>query len=174
MEYVFGDFVHVPDWYQCLSPCFRKLVSAILLLLYSHLSKKVVCEIYMPRGTLLCKKQEPDFIILYIYSYFEKGCRKKCTRQSRKVLWVVLRSLFFIAILKEWHERPWTLFPSAKGSSKSRFDSYSVRNSVLIISHITFRDCRMHIFSDNLSRNSCILYNNTAGCKRAFQSKTTI
>ena len=43
-----------------------------------------------------------------------------------------------------------------KESSKSRFDSYSVRNSVLIISHITFRDCRVHIFSDNLSRNSCI------------------
>ena len=42
-----------------------------------------------------------------------------------------------------------------KESNKSRFDSYSVRNSVLIISHITFRDCRMHIFSDNLSRNSC-------------------
>ena len=32
---------------------------------------------------------------LCIYSYFEKGCRKKCTRQSRKVLWVVLSSLFF-------------------------------------------------------------------------------
>ena len=43
-----------------------------------------------------------------------------------------------------------------KESSKSRFDSYSVRNSVLIISHIKFRDCRVHIFSDNLSRNSCI------------------
>ena len=43
-----------------------------------------------------------------------------------------------------------------KESNKSRFDSYSVRNSVLIISHITFRDCRVHIFSDNLSRNSCI------------------
>ena len=40
-----------------------------------------------------------------------------------------------------------------KESNKSRFDSYSVRNSVLIISHITFRDCRAHIFSDNLSRN---------------------
>ena len=25
----------------------------------------------------------------------------------------------------------------------------------MIISHITFRDCRVHIFSDNLSRNSC-------------------
>ena len=43
-----------------------------------------------------------------------------------------------------------------KESNKSRFDSYSVRNSVLIISHITFQDCRVHIFSDNLSRNSCI------------------
>ena len=33
-------------------------------------------------------------------------------------------------------------------SNKSRFDSYStvVRKSVLIISHITFRDCRLHVF----------------------------
>ena len=43
-----------------------------------------------------------------------------------------------------------------KESNKNRFDIYSVRNSVLIISHITFRDCRAHMFSDNLSRNSCI------------------
>ena len=33
-----------------------------------------------------------------------------------------------------------------KESNKSRFDSYSVRNSVLLISHTTFRDCRVHIF----------------------------
>ena len=44
-----------------------------------------------------------------------------------------------------------------KESSKSRFDSYSVRNRVLIISHITFRDCQVHLFSDNLFRNSCIM-----------------
>ena len=43
-----------------------------------------------------------------------------------------------------------------KESNKSRFGSYNVRNSVLIISHVTFRDCRVHIFSDNLSRNICI------------------
>ena len=43
-----------------------------------------------------------------------------------------------------------------KEINKSSFDSYSVRNSVLIIPHITFRDCRVHIFFDNLSRNSCI------------------
>ena len=46
-----------------------------------------------------------------------------------------------------------------KESNKSSFDSYSVRNSVLIISHITFRDCRvMRIFTDNLSRNSWIVH----------------
>ena len=48
--------------------------------------------------------------------------------------------------------------PALKESSKIKFDSYSARNSVLIISNITFRDCRVHIFSDNLSRNSCIFY----------------
>ena len=33
-----------------------------------------------------------------------------------------------------------------KESNKTKFDSYSVRNSVLIISHITFPDCCTHIF----------------------------
>ena len=43
-----------------------------------------------------------------------------------------------------------------KESNKSRFNSYSVRKIVLIISHFTFRDCRLHFFSDSLSRNSSI------------------
>ena len=43
-----------------------------------------------------------------------------------------------------------------KESHKNRFDSYSVRNSELIVSHITFRNCRVHNFSKNLPRNSCI------------------
>ena len=42
-----------------------------------------------------------------------------------------------------------------KESNKSRFDGYCVRNSVLIISHVTFRDCRVHIVSNNLSWNCC-------------------
>ena len=50
-----------------------------------------------------------------------------------------------------------------KESNKSRLNSYSVRNSVLITSHITFRDCRVHSFSDNLSRNNCI-FNPLHGC----------
>ena len=43
-----------------------------------------------------------------------------------------------------------------KESNKRNFDNYSVRNSVLIISLFTFRDCCVHIFADNLSKNSCI------------------
>ena len=96
-------------------------------------------------------------ICILVYSYFEKGCRKKCTRQSRKVLWVILRSLFF----KESQDRMAReamdiCLRVLKESNKSRFDSYKVRNRVLIISHITFRDCRVQIFSDNLSRNGCM------------------
>ena len=45
-----------------------------------------------------------------------------------------------------------------KESNKSRFSSYSIRNNVLIIYHIAFWDCRVHIFCDNLSWNSSILY----------------
>ena len=37
-------------------------------------------------------------------------------------------------------------------SKKSIFDSYNIRNILLIISHINLRDCRLHIFSDSLSR----------------------
>ena len=37
-------------------------------------------------------------------------------------------------------------FRVLKESNKNRFDSYSVRNSVLIISQITFRNFRVHIF----------------------------
>ena len=42
-----------------------------------------------------------------------------------------------------------------KESNKSRFESYSRQEQC--IDHIPYyRDCRVHIFSDNFSRNSCI------------------
>ena len=50
-----------------------------------------------------------------------------------------------------------------KESNKRRFDSYSVWNSVLIVSHTTFRDRRVHIFADNLSRNSCMRHEYLCG-----------
>ena len=60
--------------------------------------------------------------------------------------------------LKELHGRPRTYVCECQRKVKKLvLTATVVRNSVLIISHITFRDCRVHIFSDNLSRNSCIL-----------------
>ena len=53
-----------------------------------------------------------------IYSYFEKGCRKKCTRQSRKVLWVVLSALFFKEIWKNGTGGHGHMFASAKGKQQ--------------------------------------------------------
>ena len=89
-----------------------------------------------------------------VYSYFEKGCREKVHARIPKGI----VGCFEFAVprnFKEWHERPWKVcFRVLKESNKSRFDSYSVNNSVLIMSHITFRDCRLHIFSDSLSRNT--------------------
>ena len=81
-----------------------------------------------------------------ICSHFEKSCQKKRSRQPRKVLWVVLSSLFFKKFERMAREAMDICLWVLKESNKSRFDSYSVRNSVLIISHITFRDCRVHIF----------------------------
>ena len=49
------------------------------------------------------------------YSYFEKGCRKKCTQQSLKVLWVVLSSLLFKEVWKKLNDtRGGSMFASAK------------------------------------------------------------
>ena len=61
------------------------------------------------------------------------------------------------------------MLASAKGTTKVGSTATVVRNSVLIISHITFRgSCRVHIFSDNLSRNSCI--HNRQSNKQVFFS----
>ena len=56
---------------------------------------------------------------IFVYSYFEKVCRKKCTRQSRKVLWVVLSSMFFKEI---WMNGTRGHGRVCEGSNKSRFD----------------------------------------------------
>ena len=53
-----------------------------------------------------------------VYSYFEKGCRKKCTRRSRRALWVVLSALFFKEIGKKGTEGHGQVFTSAKGKQQ--------------------------------------------------------
>ena len=60
--------------------------------------------------------------------------------------------------LKQGHERPRKYVRKCRWKA-TRVGSTAtvVRNSVLIISLNTFWGCRVHIFSDNRSRNSCIL-----------------
>ena len=97
--------------------------------------------------------------MIHAYSYFEKSCRKKCTPQSRKALLVVLSSLFFKEILKELVRKAvemclWVL----KESNKRRFDRYSRQKQCIdhIPYYLSVLSCGH--FSDNLSRNSCIVY----------------
>ena len=52
------------------------------------------------------------------YSYFEKGCRKKYTRQSRKVLGVALRALFFKEIWKNGTGGHGHVFARTKGEQQ--------------------------------------------------------
>ena len=93
------------------------------------------------------------FGAFWITSYFEKGCRKKCARDNPERhcgwFWVLCFSKKFERIGTKGHGN---VFASAKVHSTATV----VRNRVLIITHVTFRDYRVHIFSDNLSRNSCI------------------
>ena len=56
--------------------------------------------------------------------------------------------------LKEWHKRPWTCLRLLKKATKVGSTDYTARNRVLIISYITFQDCRMQIFFRH-AFNSC-------------------
>ena len=77
-------------------------------------------------STVLCIYETWSLPVIHAYSYFEKSCRKKCTPQSRKALWVVLSSLFFKEILKELVRKAVEMcLRVLKESNKSRFDRYS-------------------------------------------------
>ena len=78
-----------------------------------------------------------DNLCLLYKAISRKAVGKRRMQQSRKAMDVCLQ------MLKKRNKR-----------DKSRFDSYSARNSVFSISHTTFRDCQVHIFSNNLSRTA--------------------
>ena len=69
-------------------------------------------HISLPHTTL----QVPSCSLAYID--FEKGCRMKCTRQTRKVLWVVLSSLFFGEIWISGTRGHKRMFAHAEGKQK--------------------------------------------------------
>ena len=57
-------------------------------------------------------------LVCNAYRCFEKGCRKKCTRQPRKVLWVVFGLLVFREISKNGTRGHGLMFASAKGKQQ--------------------------------------------------------
>ena len=65
-----------------------------------------------------------------IYRYFEKDCRKMCTRQSRTVSWVVLNALSFKEVWKNDTRGHGRMFVGAKKRNKSRFDWATVSGTV--------------------------------------------
>ena len=82
-----------------LSQCSYKgaCISAFAPSCFHHHGDYISAEKNSPPPPILLCYEMGDLLCVYhlVYSYFEKGCRIKCTRQTRKVLWVVLSSLFF-------------------------------------------------------------------------------
>ena len=59
-----------------------------------------------------------------------------------------------------------------KESNRRRFDSYSVRSSLLIISRIPFRDCRVHIFPT--TSLGIVVYKNHIACNSRMRRKPMV
>ena len=132
-------------WYLRL----RSLFLNSCLMIDSRISMKLWVAIDVSEQVINSKNQNNT-----IYSYFEKGCRKKCTRQSCVG---DFKCTVFQRNLKESYGRPLIYVCECwRKVRKVGSTATVVRNSVLIISHITFRDCRVHFILDKLSRNSCI------------------
>ena len=96
--------------------------------------KNLIYQVWMLHVTFASKiqsyhsRQQEEPVILIsrlllcmcnIYSYFEKGCRKKCTWQALKVLSVVLNSLFFKEIWKNGTRDHRHMFAVAKGKQQT-------------------------------------------------------
>ena len=94
-----------------------------------------------------------------IYSYFEKGCWKKmCTRQSRKVIWDMIDTLFLTTVALSN-----LLLLLSVSTRKHIFMAFRANSFKFLWRTVNSKPPTMPFgiaactFSDNLSRNSCIL-----------------
>ena len=104
-------------------PISKKLTSIVLIWTEKGSAKGAVAQLFWQCwkkswNSREAKMKERGVSLVTIYSYFEKGCRKKCTRQSRKVLWVVLSALLFKEIWKNGTGGHGHMFASAKGKQQ--------------------------------------------------------
>ena len=92
-----------------------------------------------------------------LYSHCLKG-RKKCTRQFRKVLWVILSSLFSKEIWKNGTRGHGRVFASTKGKQQRQCQEQCIHHIPYCLSGIV----ACTFFPNNLSRNSCISPNSNS------------
>ena len=87
-----------------------------------------------------------------IYSYFEKGCEKRYTQQSWRVLWVILSSLFFKENWKNDTGGHRGIVANAKRKQQWKIQQLQCQEQG--IDHIPYYLCRLSRvhFCDNLSR----------------------
>ena len=106
-----------------------------------------------------------------VYSYFERGCRKTWTPQSRRVMWVVFSSLFLKEIWKNGTiEKPWKYVCECWSKATNVGLTATVSGTVYWSYDVPY--ClsglsRAH-FSNNLSRNSCIWWDDGRKIDIAF------
>ena len=125
---------------------------------FSAYMRAVQAAIYMPRHAKvleiqasLYRKTKSPFEPNICIQLFQESLSKKCTRKFPKGIVGGFEFNVIQRNLKEWHKRPWKCLRLLKEATKEGSTDYTARNRVLIISNITFQDCRVHIFSDMLS-----------------------
>ena len=121
----------------------KKETAVCEALFYVKYLKFTCVEIFLSLFTLQCK--DYHYIQLLLERLSEKVHATIPKASDWDCFWVHCSSKKFERMAREAVD---LCLRVLKESNKSRFDSYSVRNRVLIISHITFRYCRVHMFCE--------------------------
>ena len=91
---------------------------------------------------------------VFIYSYFEKGCRKKCARATIPEGWDMINTLFLtlqvsnLLLMLSFSIRKHTSMASRDRAILSNF----LKNVKLKTTQNTFRDCRVLFFPQPFSK----------------------
>ena len=104
----------VAYWPLAMKRRLRSISESVLSKTSDIPTVSIMCNLPLWLNTYIFSGSEKSFGhagATVIYSYFEKGCRKKiCTRQSRKVIWDMINTLFLTTVAVEptlaaflWH-----------------------------------------------------------------------
>ena len=118
------------------------------LLFLSLQTIKKFLWVYATAIHICCKGIHPKYTAIS-----RKVVGKMCTRQSRKVLWDMIDTLFLTTVAVEptfvaFHQHSQTHFHGLS----CQFFQISLKNSELKTTHNAFRDCHVHFFRQPFSK----------------------